>query len=272
MKIGILGYGNMGSAIAERLKSKYQVYVFDKDKAKLTGAQGVSTVGSLEELANSANILVLAIKPQDFESTLSELKKFKAIHLFISIAAGIATSHIESILGKKAVIRVMPNLPAKVGEGMICLSRGKNAGETDLFFARSLFNQMGETLIVEENLMDGVTAVSGSGPGFLYALLSRIDEAKWDSFVLDEFTPKLADAARLSGFSEEQSQLLAKTTAQGSMVLLKEAKVAPELLKTRVASKGGTTEAGLAVLEGNIENLASAVKAAMKRSKELSLK
>jgi pyrroline-5-carboxylate reductase len=272
MKIVILGYGNMGSAIADRLKNKYQIYAFDKDRSKLAGAQGISVVNSLEELANASKIMVLAIKPQDFGSILAELKKFNVIHLIISIAAGITTAHIESVLDKKAVIRVMPNLPAKAGEGMICLSRGKYATETDLLFARSLFNNMGKTLIVEERMMDGVTAVSGSGPGFLYALLGRIEEAGWDDFVLNEFIPKLADAARLAGFTEEQAQLLAQTTAHGSMVLLREAKVSPEALKTRVSSKGGTTEAGLAVLAGNVENLASAVRTAMKRSRELSVK
>jgi pyrroline-5-carboxylate reductase len=270
MKIGILGFGNMGAAMGERLKLKYQVFVFDKDVDKTKECPGITVVKSLDELADSANALVLAIKPQDFEKSLEEIKKHEQMHLIISIAAGITTQFIESRLGNKAVVRAMPNLPAKVGEGMIAITKGKYATDIDLSFVQGLFNRLGKTLIVEERLMDAITAVSGSGPGFLYELINNIPRAEWDKFIKEQFVPKLSDAGMQIGFNAEQSKLLAETTAAGSMSLLHISKVPAAILKVRVTSKGGTTEAGLLALKGKVDNLELAVRAAFKRSEELS--
>jgi pyrroline-5-carboxylate reductase len=272
MKIGIIGYGNMGAAIADRLKAKHQVFVLDKDEEKTKGCVGLTVVKNLEELANLANTLILAVKPQDFEEVLLEIKKYNQLHLIISIAAGISTLFIESKLGKRAIIRAMPNLPAKVGEGMTCIARGKYTTEIDLSFVQGMFNRLGHTLVIDEKLMDAATAVSGSGPGFLYELLINLPRADWDKFIREQFIPKLSNAGQQSGFSPEQAQLLAETTAMGSMSLLHEVKVPPAILKVRIASKGGTTEAGLLVLQGKIENLELAVRVALRRSEELSKK
>lgn len=272
MKIGIIGYGNMGAAIADRLKSKYQVFVTDKDEEKTKGCFGLTVVKSREELANLANTLILAVKPQDLEAVLSEIEKYNQIHLIISIAAGIPISFIESRLGKRAIIRAMPNLAVKAGAGMTCIARGNHTTEIDLSFVQSMFNRLGQTLVIDEKLMDAATAVSGSGPGFLYELLINLPRADWDKFIREEFVPKLSHAGVQSGFSSEQARFLAEATAQGSLSLLHEARVAPAILKSRVASKGGTTEAGLLVLKGNIENLELAVRAALRRSQELSKK
>ena len=272
MKIGILGFGNMGAAMGERLKLKYQVFVFDKDVDKTKGCAGITVVKSLEELANSANALILAIKPQDFEKSLEEIKKHVQLHLIISIAAGITTSFIESRLGNKAVIRAMPNLPAKVGEGMICITRGKYATDIDLSFVQGMFNRLGHTLVIDEKLMGAATAVSGSGPGFLYEMINNIPRAEWDKFIKEQFVPKLSYAGEQIGFTAEQAKLLAETTALGSMSLLHQLKVPAAVLKVRVTSRGGTTEAGLLALRGKIENLELAVRAAFKRSEEMSRK
>jgi pyrroline-5-carboxylate reductase len=262
----------MGAAMGERLKLKYQVFVFDKDVNKTRECTGITVAKSLEELANSANALILAIKPQDFESSLEEIKKHEQLHLIISIAAGISTSFIESRLGNKSVIRVMPNLPAKVGEGMICITKGKYATDIDLSFVQGLFNRLGRTLIIDEKLMDAATAVSGSGPGFLYEMINNIPRVEWDKFIKEQFVPKLSYAAVKIGFAAEQANLLAETTAQGSMSLLHLSKVSAAILKVRVTSPGGTTEAGLSALQGRIENLELAVRAALRRSEELSKK
>jgi pyrroline-5-carboxylate reductase len=272
MKIGILGYGNMGAAIADRLKSKYQIFVFDKDTEKTKGCSGITIVKDLAELANSANALILAIKPQDFEKSLVEIKDYQQLHLIISIAAGITTSYIEARLGKRAVIRTMPNLPAKVGAGMICITRGKYTTDIDLSFVQGLFNRLGQTMEIDEKLMDAATAVSGSGPGFLYELINNLPRVSWDTFINEQFIPKLSYAAAQVGFSVEQSRLLSKTTAEGSMSLLYESKVPAAILKVRVTSRGGTTEAGLAALKSNVDNLELAVRAALRRSEELSKK
>jgi len=166
----------------------------------------------------------------------------------------------------------MPNLPAKVGEGMIGITKGKHANDIDLSFVQGLFNRLGKTLIVEEKLMDAITAVSGSGPGFLYELINNIPRVEWDKFIKDQFIPKLSYAAVQIGFTAEQSRLLAETTAMGSMSLLHISKVPAAILKVRVTSRGGTTEAGLSALDGRIGNLELAVRAALKRAEELSSK
>jgi pyrroline-5-carboxylate reductase len=272
MKIGILGFGNMGAAIGERLKLKYQVFVFDKDLEKTKGCAGITVVKSLEELVNSGNALILAIKPQDFEKSLEEIKKHEQPHLIISVAAGITTSFIESRLGEKSVIRAMPNLPAKVGEGMICITKGKYATDIDLSFVQGLFNRLGKTMVINEALMDAATAVSGSGPGFLYEMLNNTLRVEWDRFIKEQFIPKLSYAAAQIGFSAEQADLLAETTALGSMSLLHISKVPAAILKVRVTSRGGTTEAGLAALQGKVGNLELAVRAALRRAEELSKK
>ncbi len=272
MKIGILGFGNMGAAIAERLKLKYEIFVFDKDAVKTKGLAGVAVVKSLEELVDSASAMVLAVKPQDLDKCLEEIKKHDQLHLIISIAAGIPTSFLESRLGNKSVVRVMPNLPVKVGAGMICITRGKYATNIDMSFAQTLFSRMGKILVIEEKMMDAVTAVSGSGPGFLFDLLDNTPKTEWDKFVREEFIPKFGSAAVQIGFTPEQAQLLAETTANGSIKLLQELKASAGILKLRVASKGGTTEAGLSALKGKIDNLELAVRAALARSEELSRK
>ncbi len=269
MKIGILGYGNMGSAIAARLKDKHQLFIFDKDAGKTDNVSSATVAVNIPDLLNKAEVVVLAVKPQDFEPVLIEIKKNIGRQLVISIAAGITTAGIEKLLGEAQVVRVMPNLPVKAGKGMTCLARGKYVSEINLSLAREMFDLAGKTLVVDENKMNAVTAVSGSGPGFLYDFLRRLSPAEWDKFIQGKFIPAFSGAARKVGFSDEQSRLLAETTAYGSLALLKESKLPPEVLGRQVTSKGGTTEAGLAALDGKIENLESAVRAALKRAEEL---
>ncbi len=269
MKIGILGFGNMGAAIAERVKDKHQLFIFDKDTGKTDNISIATVAVSVSDLLNNAEVVILAVKPQDFEPVLIEIKKDIERQLVISIAAGITTSGIERLLGEAQVVRVMPNLPVKVGKGMTCLARGKYVSEINLSLARKIFELTGKTLVVNENMMNAVTAVSGSGPGFLYEFLSRLSSEEWDKFIQEKFIPAFSGAARKVGFSKEQARILADTTAFGSLALLKQSQSPPEVLRRQVTSKGGTTEAGLAVLAGKIENLELAVKAALKRAEEL---
>ena len=141
--IGIIGYGNMGSSIAQGLKSKYQLYVFDKDKNKTKDAQGIKITDSLSDLAIQADILFLAVKPQDFDGVLTELKDKTAGKLIISIAAGITTSYIEKLLPQARVIRAMPNIGVKIGQSVTCLCAGALATGDDLALARDLFSCLG---------------------------------------------------------------------------------------------------------------------------------
>ncbi|MDP2923351.1 MAG: pyrroline-5-carboxylate reductase [Candidatus Omnitrophota bacterium] len=269
LKIGIIGLGNMGSAIAQQLKAAYEIYVFDKDIEKTKNTSGMEVAAKIMDLVKVSDIIILAVKPQNFEAVLTEIKGDIKDKLVISIAAGITTGYIENFLGNCRVIRAMPNLLIKIGKGLTWLCKGKFATDNDLTLAQDIFNRFGKTLILEENMMHEATAVSGSSLGFHYVLLSAINEDDWDDYTKNTFIPRLRASAEAIGFGKQQSELLAKLIGEGDMALLKESKESPKTLCLQVTSKGGTTEAGLKKLKGNDKFLTKAIKAALKRAKEL---
>jgi pyrroline-5-carboxylate reductase len=269
-KIGIIGYGNMGSAIAERIKAKYKIFVFDKDKNKIINLKGIEVANSNIDLVEKADVVILAVKPQDFDIVLEKIKDYIKEKLIVSIAAGISTDYIEKYLGEVRVVRVMPNLPAKVGEGMSCLWKGKYATNSDLDFAEELFRHLGQTLRIEENFMNIVTAISGSGPGYFYALIQNKTSKEWESYGEKVFMPSLCASAEKRGLAHEQAEILASATTSGSIALLQMTGLSPKELCNQVTSTGGTTEAGLKELKNDINNLDKAVEAALKRAEELS--
>jgi len=273
--IGIIGFGNMGSAIARRVKNYYGVWVFDKDTAKTGNIAKVKVAGNIGEVVNNTRALILAVKPQDFKDALPKIKPAIDKKLVISIAAGIKTKFIEKHLGKIGVIRAMPNLPIKIGKGMICLCKGKYATKKDLKSAEKIFSHLGKTMIIpRECLMDAVTAISGSGPGFFYYLLTQNKKKNikdWLGYSSRKFQSELTGSAKALGFSSRQAKQLASKTAMGSIALLRATKMSPETLCKQVTSKNGTTEAGLEKLKNGF-SLSEAVQAAVKRAKELSKK
>lgn len=270
-KIGIVGFGNMGSSIAQRIKSKYQLIVFDKDREKSKGISGIRVADSIVDLFNEAEVLILAVKPQDFDSLLDEIKNFVKEKLIISIAAGITTGYIEKILGDIGVIRVMPNMPARFGEGMSCICKGRFATKKDLSSALKIFSYMGKTIIFNEDTMNAATAISGSGPGFFYDLIENKPKEEWKDYSRNVFIPQFSSAARSLGFSKKEAKLLVETTARGSLVMAEATGMNPLQLKQQIISKGGTTEAGLDILH-KTGSLIEAAKAALKHAKELSKK
>ena len=274
--IGIIGFGNMGSAIAERIKSKYKVFVFDKDKNKTKRLKGIRRIGSINNLVNSVDVIILAVKPQDFDVVLNELKGGITRQLIITIAAGKDTGYIEEVLGKIRIVRAMPNLPAKIGQGTICLAKGSHATGADLNFSDNLFSHLGKTIELKEGQMDAATAVSGSGPGYFYKLIriENIDPnngTEISEFAKNKFIPQLSASATKVGFNSDQARSLAVSTSAGTIALLRESGLTPAQLEKQVTSKKGTTEAGLKKLRG-IVFLNEAVLAAYKRAKELSKK
>lgn len=263
----------MGSAIAERIKSGYQVFVFDKDKEKTKDLRSIQVAENLISLVEYSDVVILAIKPQDFDVVLNEIKDYVKNRLIISIAAGITTGYIEKIVGKIRAIRVMPNLPAMIGEGANCICKGSLATNKDLGIALKLFKFLGITFIFNEDKMDVVTAVSGSGPGYFYDFLERekidyrhIPEKKIRSFSVD-----FKEAAELAGLNKKDASKLVDVTIRGSLATISATDTIPATLRDKVASKGGTTEAGLNVLRKG-GTLIQAVEAAKKKAEELSKK
>jgi pyrroline-5-carboxylate reductase len=265
--IGFIGAGNMATALIRGLiqSEKYEREqilasdIHEEALRKLRESFGLRTFTSNRDLVREAEVVVLSVKPQGMEGVLEEIREEVGDrHLLISIVAGIPLSRIGDRLGRGIpLIRVMPNTPALVLKGVSALSGGEKAGAEEMEIAREIFQSVGETVEVEEGLMDAVTALSGSGPGYLF----RIMEC-------------LVKAGVSVGLDEEISTRLVVQTFLGASVLAKESGERLSRLREQVTSPGGTTAAGLAVLErrGVEEMMRGAVLAAHERSIELGRK
>lgn len=260
----------MGQAIAERLKSKYRVLVFDKDKSKTSFLKEIEVAKDAKELVNKADVVILAVKPQDFDSVLKEISDYVKEKLIISIAVGVETKYIEKTLGYVRVIRAMPNLGVKIGESVTCISGGAFITKKDLAFAEELFSYLGKTRKIEERNMNAATAISGSGPGYIFYYMetNSIDPVSVTVQIRNDIIEHLEKAAQSVGFSPEEAKFLAVSTTTSSLSLATITKIAPAELKKQVASKGGTTEAALKVLTDG-GSWPDAAQAALKRAEEL---
>ncbi|MEI8350508.1 MAG: pyrroline-5-carboxylate reductase [Candidatus Omnitrophota bacterium] len=267
--IGIIGLGNMGSAIAARLASLYTIYAFDKDTQKTARVTGIVLAANIQELLTYSRVVFLAVKPQDFETVLPQLKGFIADKLVVSIAAGITTDYIEQALGQVRVVRAMPNIALKIGKSFTCICKGRFAQAQDLHFAQKIFASLGETLVLNEKMMDAATAVVGSGPGFFYYLTQGMSQPERREYTKDVFIPQFCRAAQHVGFGATQAKLAVKAIVKGSLSLLKASGESAPVLCCRVTSKGGTTEAGLKFFSADRNAFIPAVCAAVKRAEEL---
>jgi pyrroline-5-carboxylate reductase len=274
-KIGIIGFGNMGSAIAFRFAAQgYNIAVFDEDASKIQALEPIRVVESISELTSSAEMIILAIKPQNFNVMLSELKLNPNLNekIIISIAAGVTTQLIEEMLSplKAKVVRTMPNLFAASGNGVSGICKGKYASSEDLVIAQKLFGLLGEAVIVKEDMMDAVTACSGSGPGYLCYLIEEDKPSKRIDH-LKKIIPEYEQAAEAIGFSKGEIKYFATTTGNAVIDYLTKHPddKAPRELREKVTSKGGTTEAAITILKSD-GTLSQALQAAKERAKELS--
>ena len=264
-KIAIIGGGKMGSIIAQglfeqKIFSKRNITVTDINSARLDyirSTMGLKVSHDNINSAKNADIIVIAVKPQNMAATLTEFSSvIDASKVVISIAAGITTSFIEASLPKGArVLRVMPNTPALVGEGAAAVAKGSCATIGDIKLTRAILDAVGMSVEVDEKLMDAITGLSGSGPAYCFMTIEA-----------------LIDAGVKMGLPRDLAAQLAAQTMLGAARLCLQSDKQPAQLREMVTSPGGTTAAGLKVLEaGKIrETVISAVEAATKRSKELS--
>jgi pyrroline-5-carboxylate reductase len=263
-KIAIIGGGKMGSIIAQgliahKIISSKDIIVTDIDAKRLDflrTSMKLKVSHDNAKAVKNADIIILAVKPQNMASTLKEISpSIDKNKIVISIAAGITTGFIESALVQGVrVLRVMPNTPALVGEGAAAVAKGSCAKKSDVQLAHIIFNAVGISVEVEERLMDAVTGLSGSGPAYCFLIIEA-----------------LIDAGEQMGLSRDLAAKLAMQTMLGSARLCISSDKQPAQLREMVTSPGGTTVAGLKVLEeGKLRAiLMSAVEAATKRSKEL---
>jgi pyrroline-5-carboxylate reductase len=276
-QIGIVGAGVMGRAIAERLVEKggYAIRLFDKDPSRLEDSAHTLRASSLAEAVGGMEAVIIAVKPQDFDVLLTQLAPLASARtVYISIAAGITCAYIEARMQGAKVVRVMPNLPARIGRGMITICAGEHATDEECAAVERIFSVLGQTLILTESIMDAATALSGSGPGFFFYLLGQRKDVDAESkeameaFAKNGFFPDFFRAATEIGFNVEEAKLLSVFTIDGSIALRLSCRQPLDTLIGQVASRGGTTEAGLQVLAHG-GSLIDAVKAALQRARAL---
>jgi pyrroline-5-carboxylate reductase len=272
-KLSFIGAGNMAEALARglienKVFKSAELIASDVDPArrrKFKGALKIEVTTDNLKLLNSSRAVLFAVKPQTIDAVLTELgradegtsrKGGLGSKLFISIAAGVTLDRLERALGGRArVIRVMPNAPAMVGQGMAALVRGRNATRADEAFALKIFRAVGDAVALkDEAMLDAVTALSGSGPAYVYL-----------------FAKSLADAAVAQGLPAELALRMALKTIRGAEENMRRSPMAAAELIRIVASPGGTTEAALKQLGADAfsDIVARAIQAAAERSRAL---
>ncbi|MDA3936954.1 MAG: pyrroline-5-carboxylate reductase [Actinomycetota bacterium] len=262
-RVAFIGGGRMGEAIVAGLIAAKtvlpdQIVVSEpvaERRVELASSYGVTCVTDGHEAIEGADVVVLAVKPQIMDAVVATLSDGLAEALVISIAAGVTCARLESALpAGTAVVRVMPNAPAMVGQGMAVVSGGAEASAEQVSLVSELFSLLGHAIIIEEHHQDAATAISGSGPAYV-AL----------------FVDALARAGVRQGLSRRVAEDLAVQTIRGTADLIEQTGQHPEQVIDAVSSPGGTTIAAIEALEagGLRASVASAVDAAVRRSKEL---
>ena len=264
-KIGILGLGNMGRALARgmieaKLLEPRQIIASRRNTELLYKAARELSIQIAQDnisLCKNVDVLILGVKPQGIRDVLLEIRDEMTCELILSVAAGISTSFIEDTLQKNIpVVRVMPNTPSLVQQGISAFCPGKCASSDDMEIASDILSGMGLAVKVSEDLLDPITAVSGTGPAYFFQMAEG-----------------LINAAQELGLSEELARLLVMETFAGASALMRHRRVPPAELRAQVTSPGGTTEAAMTYLgeRGFLRVFQDAVAHACARSKELGL-
>ncbi len=257
--IGFVGGGNMAEAVIKGIAHKYAGIIIvseprDERRAYLEKAYTVKTTPRNKDVARNADIVILSVKPQEMGIVLDEISD--VIHeekTIVSIAAGITLSYLSARLKSRKIVRVMPNTPALIQEGISVMSISECIHDKDINIIKDIFMSIGRLLVLPEKYMDAVTALSGSGPAFIAYFLEAMIEG----------------AVRM-GLNKDDAAMLAVQTLLGTARLL-DTGMSPSGLREMVTSPKGTTAAGLMVFEekGLKEIVITAIKSATDRAKEL---
>jgi pyrroline-5-carboxylate reductase len=264
MKILIIGGGNMGLTYAQsflrsQIASKEDIMILEKspERAEELAKKEIGAVyGSPEECLERADLVILAVKPQDSGSLFQLLAPL--VHpqqVFLSIMAGVKIASIAEALKVNKIIRAMPNLPAQIGRGMTAFTSSDEVTRIELVTVQNLLNTTGKTVYVEqESAIDASTAISGSGPAYVWFFMNS-----------------MMKAARELGFSNSESELLVSQTFMGAVELYLATNLSCDEWIQRVASRGGTTEAALKSFQDTQlqEDIIAGARAAFVRAEEL---
>ena len=263
-KLGIVGVGNMGESIVRALLNagmeRGEILFFELRSARskaMAQSYAVEPVRELKDLAGLCRYVILAVKPQDARAAIVELAPtLSESNIVISIMAGITSSTISTLVGKPAkIVRVMPNICVAIGEGALGIASNDLLSREEMEAVEALLKPLGRSVQVSEEQMDAVTALAGSGPAFVLSFLEA-----------------LADGGVKMGLSRDKAYSLALQTMKGTIAMLDKEKLHPALMKESITSPGGTTIAGLVILDekGFKGNVVRALEAAQSRARELS--
>ncbi|MCH2266601.1 MAG: pyrroline-5-carboxylate reductase [SAR324 cluster bacterium] len=265
MRLVIIGGGNMGGAILRALVkveavSPEDILLIEPDEEKrviLSAATGCSSQAEIDETLRNYDLLLIAVKPQAATPAMELLAQWLLPHqLIISVMAGISLETMKNALGHAKLVRVMPNIPTLIAEGMSIFFASEAVDKQEREWVKTLFSACGTCLEAkDEDAIDAATAISGSGPGYLFY-----------------FAEQMTASAKSLGFSETDAQILVQKTIRGATLLWESQQVSPETLRQQVSSPGGTTLAALNHFqEKNVgESIKDGIQLAYQRAKELS--
>lgn len=264
LEIAFIGGGNMaqamGRGIATSRKGGQSLFVVDRhpENLQIWATLGASTALRFENTLSQCRIWVLAVKPQGLKSVCEEIKPFLCKNtLVISVAAGISVQSLQQWLGHQAIIRTMPNTPALLGMGVTGMYADPSVSQADSDYAEQLLKTIGLVVRVDkESLIDAVTALSGSGPAYVYL-----------------FIESLIAGAVHQGLDAQQAKQMAVDTVMGAAQMVRQTGESPDVLRQKVSSKGGTTLAALDVFfaKGLANIVDEAMLAAARRAGEMSI-
>jgi pyrroline-5-carboxylate reductase len=244
MKIAIIGFGNMGQTYASSFVSSgfiksEDIFVLTRNLSTISNKYTIPEANFFTEISTSflsVDIVIIAVKPQDFEILCLQIKDFiTENHLILSVMAGISIENISEKLQVKKVIRSMPNIPTQIGQGMTVFTASQEVDRKDLFIIQNLINTTGKSLFIEnEEMINAATAISGSGPAYVYYFMNA-----------------MVDSAINLGFSKSEAEFLVQQTFLGATQLQNRSNLSNLEWIEKVSSKGGTTEAALSIFHSH---------------------
>ncbi|MEM1976603.1 MAG: pyrroline-5-carboxylate reductase [Nitrososphaerota archaeon] len=261
LRVGVIGAGQIGSAIARALaeSGKYKVIASRRSLEKIRDLErvGVELTTDNVRVANASDAIFLAVKPNKVSQVLREISGLLDGKLLISVAAAIPTSRLSSLAPKAKIIRAMPNVGLIVKAGFTAYCRGPNVAESDIKVVQELLGELGAYVEVDEDLMDAITALSGSGPAYVALLIEA-----------------MAYAGLKVGLPRDLAYRSSAYTVYGTAKLMLETGMHPSTIKEMVLTPGGTTIEGIFYLEeGGVRTaVMKAVEAATRRAREIAEK
>lgn len=261
IKVGIIGFGNVGSSLAAALAdtTRYEVIVYDNARDKLRSSRKILIANNAREVITAVEMLIVAVKPQDLEAFVVQNKEclLSVKPLLVSVAAGVRLSWFRRKLKGLTTIRVMPNLALKVRKSLSFIAKGDSATQSDSEKVKEVFSSIGEVAAIGEKYLDKVTAISGSGPGYVFY-----------------FMESMYQGALSLGFTRKEAKKIVIEVFSGAVKLAKSSGEEFKSLIKGVASKKGTTEAALHVFKaGKMDKLiVKAINSAYQRAGKISSK